>query len=118
MERWFLVGAIAALVILVFDNPLGQAILSNIIEPDLGLPAPAVGGNAGGGGPSGVKIVTSNPTGCASCSSTPVTTAAPASPATVVLAPSNSQQLGNRVQPPGSPAPKSTLNINQNFPLF
>lgn len=105
-SRWFLAGAIVALLILLFDKPLAQAIEENVpfIPGPEQTPIPANPPN----------ILPSNPTGCGACSGTQTTIAAPASPIAGVRMPGQSHQLGNRVQPAGSPAPRTAI-LSSNF---
>ena len=113
MERWFLAGAIVALIILLFDKPLAAEIL-NEVSP--GVRGPSVSGNA----PS-EKVLPPSVTECANNDSpSRVTIAAPLSPPVVIQSPSTSTPA--RVyyeaipQPQGSPAPTSTSRFFNNQP--
>lgn len=121
MEKWFLGGVVVALLILLFDKPLAADIIAQVpgqalVPPpaNVAIPMPT---NPNQAPP---NILPARRTGCVSCAGPTPTVAAPGSPFSQVVGPSQSlPQLGNRLntQPPGSPAPQPVL-INPSFALF
>jgi hypothetical protein len=123
MERWFLGGLVLGLLILLFDQPLANAILGNVTGQTLSNTASGASANNGASGTPGSAVPGVQKTKqCAGCSGSnppqPIQPAKPpATPSSVVLAPSQSRQYGSVVQPVKSPAPMP-VGINSSFAMF